>query len=51
MERDYDKQKGQLNMLQKTIGSISENKEKLRQMVEKVAPHVVPILEEIDEDQ
>ena len=51
LERDYDKQKGQLNMLQKTIGSISENKEKLRQMVEKVAPHVVPILEEIDEDQ
>jgi len=51
LERDYDKQKGQLNMLQKTIGSISENKEKLRGMVEKVAPHVVPILEEIDDDQ
>jgi len=50
LEKNYEKQKGQLSMLQRTITSITENKGKLREMAQSISPNVVPLLDEIDQE-
>lgn len=46
LEGDYDNQKKQLHMLEKTIKSIEQNKEKIKSFVKELSPSSVSLLQD-----